>query len=775
MSIKTIKYEVNTTGISPLKEQNCGTQGDHNVTNIVFALSDDLYNKILNNTIGKNVFSRFDIYDGIGGIWQSEPKILDSDEISMMLEERHTRYGGKITIYLVITALSQNNETEMELYSFPCFLNLENRPDGAYQYGENYESVTGLVEKVKDSEKAAQNSAVAAEQVVTTAMAQLENVAQQTFGKSAYDIAVMNGFKGDEKEWLLSLRGEVGEKGDAFTYDDLTDEQKAELKEGIEQCVADQTYDPESENAQSGKAVSEAIDNVVFSPNHVSGTDIISVDENKYLSNVKFKITHSDGTPAGGVNVKLHGKNLAPKDWMSSKIFVDEDTYGGLITQVNLQIYYKTENGEFMEYATMPEYRNGWQIHTVVVPKDDGHDPVLEVPAVITWNAPWGGQCTTKEALVPGCTYTLYLRIDTTEEINPNDPEGPPLITYYFGDTYMVKEPGIQFQTDSEGKFSTEFITEAPIIAMVDKSLFGQGYILDFRYKVNDIGYLEDRCADIEKNLAENHYDKDYVNHMVDILNENIHGVSLDLTHGYYTKEEVDEAVSKISGLKIMFVAELPQTGETDTLYFVPSSNSQEQNVYDEYIYTNGAWEKIGSASVEVDLTDYVKKTDYATSDKAGVVKVFGSRGVAIDESGRLYLKAATDALIAEKNNVTYPIMSNKVDYAVKVGVTTNTIKLTEDEKTAACGWLDAVRSINYATSTKGGVVKISSAYGVRDIGDGVIAGVSRTYEQYQGDRPYAFITKGTLNNVLDAKLGDIENALDELHNYAQAIIGGAE
>ncbi|AZJ44323.1 collagen-like protein [Bacillus velezensis] len=33
-------------------------------------------------------------------------------------------------------------------------------------------------------------------------------------GKSAYDIAVDNGFSGTVEEWLASLKGEKGEKGD---------------------------------------------------------------------------------------------------------------------------------------------------------------------------------------------------------------------------------------------------------------------------------------------------------------------------------------------------------------------------------------------------------------------------------------------------------------------------------------------------------------------------------------------------------------------------------
>jgi hypothetical protein len=32
-------------------------------------------------------------------------------------------------------------------------------------------------------------------------------------GKSAYEVAVANGFKGTEEEWLASLKGEKGDQG----------------------------------------------------------------------------------------------------------------------------------------------------------------------------------------------------------------------------------------------------------------------------------------------------------------------------------------------------------------------------------------------------------------------------------------------------------------------------------------------------------------------------------------------------------------------------------
>lgn len=52
-------------------------------------------------------------------------------------------------------------------------------------------------------------------------------------GKSAYEVAVDNGFEGDEEAWLASLvgqPGEPGDSGDSFTYDDFTPEQLEALR-----------------------------------------------------------------------------------------------------------------------------------------------------------------------------------------------------------------------------------------------------------------------------------------------------------------------------------------------------------------------------------------------------------------------------------------------------------------------------------------------------------------------------------------------------------------
>lgn len=61
--------------------------------------------------------------------------------------------------------------------------------------------------------------------------------------------------------------------------------------------------------------------------------------------------------------------------------------------------------------------------------------------------------------------------------------------------------------------------------------------------------------------------------------------------------------------VKMQVVDTLPDVGETDTIYLVKKDNPGEQNLYDEYVYTETTgWEHIGDTSV--DLTDYYTKEE---------------------------------------------------------------------------------------------------------------------------------------------------------------------
>lgn len=65
----------------------------------------------------------------------------------------------------------------------------------------------------------------------------------------------------------------------------------------------------------------------------------------------------------------------------------------------------------------------------------------------------------------------------------------------------------------------------------------------------------------------------------------------------------LSEQQAAISEFSVEIVQELPQTGTVGTIYFLPKVDSGTNDAYDEYLYTNNTWEKIGST--EIDLSDY--------------------------------------------------------------------------------------------------------------------------------------------------------------------------
>lgn len=80
---------------------------------------------------------------------------------------------------------------------------------------------------------------------------------------------------------------------------------------------------------------------------------------------------------------------------------------------------------------------------------------------------------------------------------------------------------------------------------------------------------------------------------------------------GYQNASQVQsaiaEAVGDITGFEYSVVAELPGTGEKGIIYLVAHSHS-EGDGYDEYIWVNNAFEKIGNT--DIDLSGYVLTTD---------------------------------------------------------------------------------------------------------------------------------------------------------------------
>lgn len=90
----------------------------------------------------------------------------------------------------------------------------------------------------------------------------------------------------------------------------------------------------------------------------------------------------------------------------------------------------------------------------------------------------------------------------------------------------------------------------------------------------------------------------------------------------------IGEAIGQLNSFDIAVVQALPtQDISTHTIYLVPKIG-ETNDVYDEYIYINSKWEMVGNT--QIDLSNYVQKTDYATASNAGVVKIAGAMGIDI-------------------------------------------------------------------------------------------------------------------------------------------------
>lgn len=87
-----------------------------------------------------------------------------------------------------------------------------------------------------------------------------------------------------------------------------------------------------------------------------------------------------------------------------------------------------------------------------------------------------------------------------------------------------------------------------------------------------------------------------------------------------YDKDKIDELISSIVTFGVEVVATLPTTNiSTHTIYLVPkeSTETEENDVYDEYINTNGTtsgWEHIGNTQIHIDLDAYLTKEEASTT-----------------------------------------------------------------------------------------------------------------------------------------------------------------
>lgn len=119
----------------------------------------------------------------------------------------------------------------------------------------------------------------------------------------------------------------------------------------------------------------------------------------------------------------------------------------------------------------------------------------------------------------------------------------------------------------------------------------------------------------------------------------------------------VTDRLRNLTGFTAKAVDALPETGEDNIIYLVKNKESTEsQNVYDEYLWINGAFEKLKSTD-KIDLSDYYTKSQADTllaakQDKLTYddVPTQGSNNAVT--SGTVYTALATKANAADINSI---------------------------------------------------------------------------------------------------------------------------
>lgn len=134
-------------------------------------------------------------------------------------------------------------------------------------------------------------------------------------------------------------------------------------------------------------------------------------------------------------------------------------------------------------------------------------------------------------------------------------------------------------------------------------------------------------------------------------------GGGLDPTD-YYTKEEINQMLSEQSGFTV--VSELPSTGDPTKIYLLgPTGSGADQ--YEEYIYADGAWVKIGDTSM--DLSGYVTDLELGTAlaDKQDV------------------LTAGTGIAIGTDNVISATVNTEEIEHAIAAAINDTRDSINQD------------------------------------------------------------------------------------------------
>ncbi len=289
----------------------------------------------------------------------------------------------------------------------------------------------------------------------------------------------------------------------------------------------------------------------------------------------------------------------------------------------------------------------------------------------------------------------------TTTEVLDATINGVTTLTVAAGDNVSLNQEGSTLTISATDTTDYPALSNKPKINNVELNGNKTLEDLGINYPVKSVnGQTGDVTIFVPVKLSDLSNDTGFITNLVDNL------ANYYLKSETYTKQEVTTLINAIQKVTITIVQELPATGDSNVIYFVPKTGSG-NDTYNEYIYINNSWEKIGDT--DVDLSNY-------------------------------YTKSQTDTLLNNKANVS--------------DIPTKTSDLTNDS-----GY---VKDTDYASTSAAGVAKLGNGFQVNS-STGVLSCVTYNYTDYGAKANSVPVAKGTLENVLAERIGTIETALTTL------------
>ena len=110
----------------------------------------------------------------------------------------------------------------------------------------------------------------------------------------------------------------------------------------------------------------------------------------------------------------------------------------------------------------------------------------------------------------------------------------------------------------------------------------------------------------------------------------------------------------------------LQTTGQEKILYFIPKTTAKPSDGYDEYVYSNNAWEQVGVT--DVDLSFYATKAEVGnlnnlpTTDKSSIVSAISETFTSVSNGKSLVASAITDKGVSTSSDATFSEMAQNIE-----------------------------------------------------------------------------------------------------------------